>query len=117
MAGFKRILSPFFINYFEKKIINLHPSLLPSFPGLRAPKQALEYGVKFTGCTVHFVDDGVDTGPIILQGLIEILDSDDEESLMKKIHEKEHEILPVAIELISEGKVKTTEGRRVFIDN
>ncbi|HIC77442.1 MAG TPA: phosphoribosylglycinamide formyltransferase [Candidatus Dadabacteria bacterium] len=117
LAGFKRILSPFFINYFEKKIINLHPSLLPSFPGLRAPKQALEYGVKFTGCTVHFVDDGVDTGPIILQGLIEILDSDDEESLMKKIHEKEHEILPVAIELISEGKVKTTEGRRVFIDN
>lgn len=117
LAGFKRILSPFFINYFEKKIINLHPSLLPSFPGLRAPKQALEYGVKFTGCTVHFVDDGVDTGPIILQGLVEILDSDDEESLMKKIHEKEHEILPVAIELISEGKVKTTEGRRVFIDN
>jgi len=117
LAGFKRILSPFFINYFEKKIINLHPSLLPSFPGLRAPKQALEYGVKFTGCTVHFVDDGVDTGPIILQGLIEILDSDDEESLMKKIHEKEHEILPVAIELVSEGKVKTTEGRRVFIDN
>ena len=117
LAGFKRILSPFFINYFEKKIINLHPSLLPSFPGLRAPQQALEYGVKFTGCTVHFVDDGVDTGPIILQGLIEILDSDDEESLMKKIHEKEHEILPVAIELISEGKVKTTEGRRVFIDN
>ena len=117
LAGFKRILSPFFINYFEKKIINLHPSLLPSFPGLRAPKQALEYGVKFTGCTVHFVDDGVDTGPIILQGLVEILDSDDEESLMKKIHEKEHEILPVAIELVSEGKVKTTEGRRVFIDN
>ena len=117
LAGFKRILSPFFINYFEKKIINLHPSLLPSFPGLRAPQQALEYGVKFTGCTVHFVDDGVDTGPIILQGLVEILDSDDEESLMKKIHEKEHEILPVAIELISEGKVKTTEGRRVFIDN
>ena len=117
LAGFKRILSPFFINYFEKKIINLHPSLLPSFPGLRAPQQALEYGVKFTGCTVHFVDDGVDTGPIILQGLVEILDSDDEESLMKKIHEKEHEILPVAIELVSEGKVKTTEGRRVFIDN
>jgi len=117
LAGFKRILSPFFINYFEKKIINLHPSLLPSFPGLRAPQQALEYGVKFTGCTVHFVDDGVDTGPIILQGLVEILDSDDEESLMKKIHEKEHEILPVAIELVSEGKVKTTEGRRVFVDN
>ena len=117
LAGFKRILSPFFINYFEKKIINLHPSLLPSFPGLRAPQQALEYGVKFTGCTVHFVDDGVDTGPIILQGLVEILDSDDEESLMKKIHEKEHEILPVVIELISEGKVKTTEGRRGFIDN
>ena len=81
LAGFKRILSPFFINYFEKKIINLHPSLLPSFPGLRAPQQALEYGVKFTGCTVHFVDDGVDTGPIISQGLIEILDSDDEEML------------------------------------
>ena len=117
LAGFERILSPFFINYFDKRIINLHPSLLPSFPGLRAPKQALEYGVKFTGCTVHFVDDGVDTGPIISQGLIEILDSDDEESLMKKIHEKEHEILPVAIKLISEGKVDIREGRRVFINN
>ena len=84
---------------------------------MNAPRQAVEYGAKFTGCTVHFVDDGVDTGPIILQGLVEILDSDDEESLLAKIHEKEHQMLPLAIKLISEGKVKRIEGRRVFIDD
>jgi len=117
LAGFKRILSPFFVQHFDKRIINLHPSLLPSFPGLNAPRQAVEYGAKFTGCTVHFVDDGVDTGPIILQGLVEILDSDDEESLLTKIHEKEHQILPLAIKLISEGKINRIEGRRVFIDD
>ena len=116
LAGFKRILSPFFTAHYDKKVINLHPSLLPSFTGLHAPKQALEYGTKFSGCTVHFVDDGIDTGPIIAQGLVTVEDSDTEESLTEKIHEKEHEILPFAIRLLSEDKV-SVEGRRVLIKN
>ena len=117
LAGFKRILSPFFIQHFEKKVINLHPSLLPAFTGLNAPKQALEYGARYAGCTVHYVDDGVDTGPIILQGVVDVVQNDDEESLLEKIHQKEHEILPKAIQLIAEGKINGIEGRRVFIDN
>ncbi|MEC9381772.1 MAG: phosphoribosylglycinamide formyltransferase [Thermodesulfobacteriota bacterium] len=117
LAGFKRILSPFFIQQYEKKVINLHPSLLPAFTGLNAPKQALDYGARFAGCTVHFVDDGIDTGPIILQGVVEVLQSDTEETLLTKIHEKEHEILPKAIRILSENKVQRIDGRRVFIDD
>ena len=105
LAGFKRILSPFFIQQYEKKVINLHPSLLPAFTGLNAPKQALDYGARFAGCTVHFVDDGIDTGPIILQGVVEVLQNDTEETLLTKIHEKEHEILPKAIRILSENKL------------
>ncbi|MEE2975156.1 MAG: phosphoribosylglycinamide formyltransferase [Thermodesulfobacteriota bacterium] len=117
LAGFKRILSPFFIQQYEKKVINLHPSLLPAFTGLNAPKQALDYGARFAGCTVHFVDDGIDTGPIILQGVVEVLQNDTEETLLTKIHEKEHEILPKAIRILSENKVQRIDGRRVFIDD
>ncbi|MBT3476210.1 phosphoribosylglycinamide formyltransferase [bacterium] len=114
LAGFKRILSPFFTSHYEKKVINLHPSLLPAFTGLHAPRQAVDYGAKFSGCTVHYVDEGIDTGPIITQGLVEIDDNDTEETLIEKIHKKEHEILPKAIQLISEDKC-ILNGRRVLI--
>ena len=114
LAGFKRILSPFFTSHYEKKVINLHPSLLPAFTGLHAPRQAVDYGAKFSGCTVHYVDEGIDTGPIITQGLVEIDDDDTEESLIQKIHQKEHEILPKAIQLISEDRC-VLDGRRVLI--
>ena len=114
LAGFKRILSPFFTSHYEKKVINLHPSLLPAFTGLHAPRQAVDYGAKFSGCTVHYVDEGIDTGPIITQGLVEIDDNDTEESLIQKIHQKEHEILPKAIQLISEDRC-VLDGRRVLI--
>ena len=93
--------------------MNIHPSLLPSFRGLHAQKQAIDYGVKISGCTVHFVDEGMDTGPIILQEAVKVYDSDDEESLADRILEKEHEIYPEAIRLYAEGKIKL-EGRRVI---
>jgi len=114
LAGFMRILSPFFIRLYKNRIINLHPALLPSFPGTHAAKQALDYGVKFTGCTVHFVDEGVDTGPIILQTVVPIYDTDTEDSLLERIHREEHRIYPEAIRLFAEGKLKV-EGRRVFV--
>ncbi|UJG42110.1 MAG: phosphoribosylglycinamide formyltransferase [Candidatus Heimdallarchaeum aukensis] len=116
LAGFMRILSPFFVNKFSNKIINIHPSLLPSFPGINAQKQALDYGAKITGCTVHFVDEKVDHGPIILQEVVLVDDSDTEETLAKKILEKEHILLPKAIRLFSEGKL-IVEGRKVRIVN
>ncbi|MEZ4547757.1 MAG: formyltransferase family protein [Thermodesulfobacteriota bacterium] len=87
-------------------MINLHPALLPSFPGIHAARQAIEAGVKFTGCTVHFVDEGVDSGPIILQAVVPVEDGDDEDSLLQKIHAEEHRIYPEAIRLISEGRIK-----------
>ncbi|MFW9853355.1 MAG: phosphoribosylglycinamide formyltransferase, partial [Candidatus Thorarchaeota archaeon] len=105
LAGFMRILSPYFVKHFENKIINVHPSLLPAFPGLNAQKQALDYGVKFTGCTVHFVNEVVDGGPIILQKIVDIKEDDTEFSLSNRILEMEHEILPLAIKLISQDKV------------
>jgi len=101
LAGFMRILSSLIVNEFQNKIINIHPALLPSFPGLYAQKQALDLGVKITGCTVHFVDEKVDHGPIILQDSIPIFDEDTEESLSKRILKKEHQLLPRAIKLIS----------------
>jgi phosphoribosylglycinamide formyltransferase-1 len=114
LAGFMRILSPFFIRSYKNRIINLHPALLPSFPGTHAARQALDYGVKFTGCTVHFVDEGVDTGPIILQAVVPIYDTDTEDSLLERIHKEEHKIYPEAIRLFAEGKLRIA-GRRVFI--
>ncbi|HPO82518.1 MAG TPA: phosphoribosylglycinamide formyltransferase [bacterium] len=115
LAGFMRILSPNFVNHFPLKIINIHPSLLPSFPGLEAQRQALEYGVKITGCTVHFVNEMVDAGPIILQEAVPVYDDDTVESLSDRILEKEHKILVEAVRIFSENKLKVI-GRRVFID-
>ncbi|MHA1224194.1 MAG: phosphoribosylglycinamide formyltransferase [Candidatus Heimdallarchaeaceae archaeon] len=111
LAGFMRILSPSFVKLFRNRIINIHPSLLPSFPGLKAQKQALDHGVKITGCTVHFVTEIVDKGPIIVQKAVEIQDDDTEVSLSKRILEKEHEILPLAIKLISEGRVSLVNNK------
>jgi len=114
LAGFMRILTPLFIRNYKNRIMNLHPALLPSFPGTNAVKQALMYGVKFTGCTVHFVDEGVDTGPIILQAVVPIYDTDTEESLLERIHKEEHRIYPEAVRLFGEGKLRI-EGRRVLV--
>ena len=112
LAGFMRILTPFFVNNYKEKIINLHPALLPSFPGVHSAKQALDYGVKVTGVTVHFVDDGVDTGPIILQTVVPIDDADTEDTLLEKIHEEEHRIFPHAVKLFCEDRL-TISGRIV----
>ncbi len=113
LAGFMRILSPVFVRAYKNKIVNLHPALLPSFPGIHAARQALEAGVKYTGVTIHFVDEGVDTGPIILQSIVPVYDDDTEETLLERIHEEEHKIYPEAIRLVSEGKI-TIEGKRVL---
>ena len=104
--GYMRILSPEFTRAFPGAIINIHPSLLPSFKGLKAPRQALEYGVRFTGATVHFVDEGLDTGPIISQAVVPLLEQDNEESLRKRILEKEHELIVEAIDLYCAGRLK-----------
>ncbi len=114
LAGFMRIISPYFVNKYKNRIINIHPSILPSFPGLSAQKQALEYGVKVSGCTVHFVDEGCDRGPIILQKAVPVLDNDTEETLSTRILEEEHKIYPEAIRLFIEGRLKV-EGRKVII--
>ncbi|MEF3254408.1 MAG: phosphoribosylglycinamide formyltransferase [Deferribacterales bacterium] len=116
LAGYIRIITKVFVDSFQNRIINIHPSLLPSFPGLDAQKQALEYGVKYTGCTVHFVDEKVDHGPIILQEVVEVKDDDTVETLSKRILEKEHIIYSKAIDLIVNDKV-LIDGRRVKILN
>lgn len=113
-AGYMRILSPEFVRNFWMREMNIHPSLLPSFPGLEAPKQALDYGVKVTGCTVHFVDEGVDTGPVILQETLPVLEGDTVETLSNRIHEVEHRLYPEAVRLFAEGKL-VVEGRRVKV--
>ncbi|RLF49625.1 MAG: phosphoribosylglycinamide formyltransferase [Thermoplasmata archaeon] len=114
LAGFMRILTPYFINEFRNRIINIHPALLPSFPGTHAQRDALEYGVKITGCTVHFVDEKVDGGPIILQKAVEVKDDDTVETLAARILKEEHKILVKAIQLFADKKLKI-EGRRVRI--
>jgi phosphoribosylglycinamide formyltransferase-1 len=114
LAGFMRLITLIFLEAFSERIINIHPSLLPSFPGLNVQKKALEHGVKFSGCTVHFVDDGLDSGPIIVQAQVPVLGDDTVESLSERILKEEHRIYPLAIRLIAEGKVKI-EGRRVII--
>jgi len=114
LAGYMRILNPYFIRTYKNKIINIHPALLPSFPGLHAQKQAIEHGVKVSGCTVHFVDEGVDSGPIILQKTIEVKDNDTEESLAERILKEEHQIYPRAIQLFCQGRL-IIKGRKVFI--
>jgi phosphoribosylglycinamide formyltransferase-1 len=114
LAGFMRIMSPEFIRHFKGKIMNMHPAILPSFPGLHSQKQAVDYGVKYSGCTVHFVDEGVDTGPIILQSIVKVKDSDTEKSLSKKILAKEHMIYPKAVKLFAEGRIRV-KGRKIVI--
>lgn len=114
LAGFMRILSPYFINAYRFRIMNIHPALLPSFPGLHAQRQALDYGVKISGATVHFVDEGCDTGPIILQAAVGVEDNDTEETLATRILEQEHKIYPQAIQLYAEGKLEV-RGRKVRI--
>ena len=113
LAGYMRLLSAFFVAAFPEKILNIHPSLLPSFPGLESQKQALEHGVKFAGCTVHFVDENLDAGPIILQAVVPVLDSDDEHALSERILKEEHRIYSEAVKIILEGKYRI-EGRRVL---
>jgi len=113
LTGYMRLLSPFFVRSFPNRILNIHPSLLPSFPGLESQRQALEYGVKFAGCTVHFVDENLDAGPIILQAVVPISDSDTESSLSEKILREEHRIYSEAVKIVLSGKFKI-EGRRVL---
>jgi phosphoribosylglycinamide formyltransferase-1 len=114
LAGYMRILSREFVDIYKKRIINIHPSLLPSFPGLHAQKQALEYGVKVTGCTIHFVDEKVDSGFIILQQSVKVLDSDSEETLSERILLEEHKLYPQAIRLIAEKRI-SIRGRKVIL--
>ena len=116
LAGFMRILSSEFLQEFGGPVLNIHPALLPSFPGLHAQRQALEYGVKISGCTVHLVNAGIDTGPILLQKAVEVRDDDSEESLSARILEQEHELYWRAIALVLEKKVRQ-EGRLVRISN
>ena len=111
LAGFMRLLTPLFIKEFPGKIMNIHPALLPSFPGLRAQKKALVHGVKFSGCTVHFVDEGVDTGPIIIQGAVPVLDNDTEETLAARILEIEHKIYPQAIQFFASGRLSISNRK------
>jgi len=106
LAGFMRIISPEFVKKYKNKIINIHPALLPSFSGLDAQKQTVEYGSKYSGCTVHFVDSEVDTGPIILQKIVKVLDDDTEETLAKRILAQEHQAYPEAVRLFAENKIK-----------
>ena len=113
LAGYMRLLSPYFVAAFPQRILNIHPSLLPSFPGLESQKQALEYGVKFAGCTVHFVDENLDAGPIILQAVVPVQDGDDEHALSERILKEEHRIYSEAVKIILEGKYKIV-GRRVL---
>lgn len=113
LAGYMRLLSLYFVAAFPQKILNIHPSLLPSFPGLESQKQALDHGVKFAGCTVHFVDENLDAGPIILQAVVPVLDADDEHALSQRILKEEHRIYSEAVKLVLEGKYRI-EGRRVL---
>jgi len=112
LAGYMRIVGKVLLDHYRGKMINIHPSLLPSFPGLHAQRQALDHGVTVTGCTVHFVDEGCDTGPIIIQSAVPVKENDTEEILSARILEQEHHIYPLAIEFIAKDKLKI-EGRRV----
>jgi phosphoribosylglycinamide formyltransferase-1 len=114
LAGFMRVLHERFLSRYEGRIVNIHPSLLPSFPGLDAQGQAFEYGVKWSGATVHFVDAGVDTGPIILQAVVPVFDGDTRDSLAARILREEHRIYPEALQLLASGRFRI-EGRKVFL--
>ncbi len=114
LAGFMRIISPQFIRKYKNQIMNIHPALLPSFPGLHAQLQAIKYGAKYSGCTVHFVDDGVDTGPVIIQAVVKVNNNDTEKTLSKKILVKEHQMYPEAVRLFAEKKIRIL-GRKTII--
>jgi phosphoribosylglycinamide formyltransferase-1 len=114
LAGFMRIITPTLLKAFPNRVMNIHPALLPAFPGLHVQKAALEHGVKFSGCTVHFVDEGMDSGPIIIQAVVPILDNDTEDSLSARILKQEHKIYSRAIQLFAEGRLRV-EGRRVLV--
>lgn len=114
LAGFMRIISPEFVKKYKNRIINIHPALLPAFPGLDSQKQALDYGAKYSGCTVHFVDTGMDTGPIIIQAVVKVKENDTEETLAKRILKEEHKIYPEAVNLFARKKIKVS-GRRTKI--
>jgi len=114
LAGFMRIISPEFVKKYKNRILNIHPALLPAFPGLDSQKQALEYGSKYSGCTVHFVDAGMDTGPIIIQSVVKVRENDTEEALSKRILKEEHKIYPEAVNLFARKKIKVS-GRRTII--
>jgi len=114
LAGFMRVLTPLFVRHFHHRIINIHPAILPSFPGTHAQKQAFDYGVRFSGCSTHFVDEGTDTGPIILQAIVPVLPDDDEDTLGSRILTEEHRIYPESLRLWSEGRLRI-EGRKVKI--
>lgn len=114
MAGFMRILSPYFLKAFPLRIINIHPALLPSFTGTHVQQKAIDYGARFSGCTVHFVDEGVDTGPIIIQAVVPVLDEDTAESLAARILKEEHRIYPQAVQYFAENSIEV-DGRRVRI--
>ncbi len=114
LAGFMRVLTPTFVNAFPERIVNTHPALCPSFPGTHAARQAIEHGVRVTGCTVHFVDSDVDTGPIIFQAPVELGADDDAASLQKRIQVEEHRLLPIAVRLLAQGRLRIS-GRRVAI--
>ena len=114
LAGFMRIISPEFVKKYKNRIINIHPALLPAFPGLNSQRQAIEYGAKYSGCTVHFVDAGMDTGPVIIQAAVKISEKDTEKSLSKKILKEEHRIYPEAVSLFARKKIKVV-GRKTKI--
>jgi phosphoribosylglycinamide formyltransferase-1 len=115
LAGFMRLLSPVFIKAYSNRIMNIHPSLLPSFPGLHVQKKALDHGVRFAGCTVHFVNEECDEGPIIIQAVVPVYPDDDEATLAARILKQEHRIYPRAIQLYAEGQLHVT-GRKVLVD-
>jgi phosphoribosylglycinamide formyltransferase-1 len=116
LAGYMRLLSPYFVAAFPNHILNIHPSLLPSFPGLESQRQALEYGVKVAGCTVHFVDENLDAGPIVLQSVVPVKDDDTEDALSARILQEEHRIYSEAVRIVLEGRYKIV-GRRVLHTN
>ena len=114
LAGFMRIISPQFVKKYKNRMINIHPALLPAFPGLDSQKQALDHGAKYSGCTVHFVDSRIDTGPIIIQAVVKVMEKDSVESLSKRILKEEHKIYPEAVNLFARKKIRIS-GRRIII--
>ncbi len=114
MAGFMKVLSPVFLNSFPMKIMNIHPAILPAFPGMHAQKRAAEYGVRFSGCTVHFADDGIDTGPVIIQAVVPAYDDDTEDTLAARVLQEEHRIYSQAIQFYAEGRIEVKD-RKVHI--